>query len=116
MKLKDIVNSQAALKELAHIRVVVDKAMLLHEFYKIVETELAAYTAARNASIEKFGVKQENGTFYLAPDSENMPKFVTEMQAMEDKEVAIDIPAVLKSDMRGDISVATLTQLNWLLK
>ena len=117
MKLNDLVNSQVALKEISGVKMKATKAFELRTFYKTVETELNAFEETRNQKIKEYGTEGEGGSWAIAPDSENMPKFIEELNELLGKDIAIDIPNLSAEDLKdADLSVAQIAQLEWLIK
>jgi hypothetical protein len=116
MKLGTLASSFRALAEIRALKLKAVKAFELKAFFKRVEGEVKLYDEARIEKAKEFGTLDEEKDMYAFTD-ENAKKFNEEMAALNDKEIAIDIPVLTPADL-GDqeVSVEALDQLEWLIK
>lgn len=125
IKLKELVNAEPALDELAKEKV---KAVLSYKIASVtkkVKDILVPYHKVRIEKIEECGdpIKdkegKELGGFQLnLSDQKIMKKFMDDMEEVVKEEVDIEIPEIKMSEFPADVLLApeNITALLWLIK
>ena len=90
IKIKDIVNSQTSLQKLLGVSLPVKVSYKLSKLVAKLQPELDIFNKEKDKLIEKYGEKDDKGNWTIKQDSENMPKFVEEINELTEMEVNID--------------------------
>ena len=116
MKLSELVNSREALGELGTLTFKAAKAFEFKVFLKAASEEIQTFNDVRNAKLKELGTPDEKGERYTFTE-ENSAKFTEELNQLLDKDIAIDVPTLTIADLgEQSISIASATQLDWLIK
>jgi len=126
MKLGTLVNSKKALETLLKGSLPIDIAWELKKLVKVVNPELSSYEEIREQKIIEMGEKftdKEGKENYKVKDK-NLPKFVTEIEELLDKDIDIKVPQIKikdlieHKDVNGksiEITTGELILLDWLI-
>ncbi len=126
MKLGTLVNSKKALETLLKGSLPINIAWELKKLVKVVNPELSSYDEIREQKIIEMGEKftdKEGKENYKVKDK-NLPKFVTEIEELLDKDIDIKVPQIKikdlieHKDVNGksiEITTGELIVLDWLI-
>lgn len=107
--LKQLVDGEQALANLAQSRQPVKVAYRIGKIIRKVEPELKDFYAARQTLLEKYGTKQENGQWRIEKDQ--IAALEEELRPLLEETVTIDAAPVNVEELQGEISAAELEKL-----
>ncbi len=114
LKLKQIVDSKKQIQDLLEIKLPVKISYRINKLVNKLDPELVIYENKRNELIKELGEKVE-GTETVQVKTENIPKFIEEMNILNDIDVEVDFEKIKVEDL-GDIQIAPKDLVDWLFE
>lgn len=111
VKLKEIVNSVAEVRELRQLKFKASLTFSLVNFMNHLNKEMQSYEEVRNKKILEYSTDKKK------VDDDKIPLFMDEMNSLLEKEIEVPDFKLKESDFSGsDISPDHIFRLKWLIE